>query len=178
MTLWTAKWIWERFISRFFLKSQLWIVNYYGKSSSTNLSNEIIKTGVSREMVFQKQLILAFQFMFLSWKQQKHQWLCFHYWDYLANFWCNNWRSIIDIVEGFSYIFFKFSKATQQFVCLFTCFIRVAKIVANLKLFKKRQNKKQVKKVNKTNFTYKTIFSPLTKRINLHCRTLDILKKI
>ena len=29
-------------------------VNYYVKSSSDNLSNENIKTGVSREMIFQK----------------------------------------------------------------------------------------------------------------------------
>ena len=37
-----------------FLQRQLWIVKYYVKSSSNNLSNEIIKTGVSREMIFQK----------------------------------------------------------------------------------------------------------------------------
>ena len=35
----------------------------------------------------------------MSWKQKKHQYLCFHYWDYLTNFWRNNWRSIIDVVE-------------------------------------------------------------------------------
>ena len=29
----------------------------------------------------------------------KHQSLCFHYWDYLTNFWRNNWQSIIDVVE-------------------------------------------------------------------------------
>ena len=29
----------------------------------------------------------------------KHQSLCFHYWDYLMNFWRNNWRSKIDDVE-------------------------------------------------------------------------------
>ena len=29
----------------------------------------------------------------------KHQFLCFHYWDYLTNFWRNNWCSIIDVVE-------------------------------------------------------------------------------
>ena len=41
--------------SRVFLQRQLWIVKYYVKSSSNNLSNEIIKTtGVSREMIFQK----------------------------------------------------------------------------------------------------------------------------
>ena len=33
---------------------QLWIVNYYIKSLSHNLSNENIKTGVSREMRIQK----------------------------------------------------------------------------------------------------------------------------
>ena len=35
----------------------------------------------------------------LSCRQQKHQCLCFHYWDYLTNFWRNNWQSIIDVVE-------------------------------------------------------------------------------
>ena len=40
--------------SRVFLLRQLWIVNYYLKSSSSNLSNENTKTGVSREMIFQK----------------------------------------------------------------------------------------------------------------------------
>ena len=39
--------------SRVFLQRQLWIVNYYVKSSSNNLNNENIKTGVSREMIFQ-----------------------------------------------------------------------------------------------------------------------------
>ena len=28
---------------------------------------------------------------------------CFDYWDYLTNFWCNNWQSIIDVVERLSY---------------------------------------------------------------------------
>ena len=39
--------------SRVFLQRQLWIVNYYVKSSSNNLNNENIKA-VSREMLFQK----------------------------------------------------------------------------------------------------------------------------
>ena len=34
-----------------FLQCQLWIVNYYVKSLSTNLSNKNINTGVSREMI-------------------------------------------------------------------------------------------------------------------------------
>ena len=38
----------------------------------------------------------------LSWGQQKHHCLRFHYWDYLTNFWLDNWRSIIDIVERLS----------------------------------------------------------------------------
>ena len=37
------------------------------------------------------------------WRQQKHQCLCFHYWDYLTNFWQNNWQSIIDAVERLCY---------------------------------------------------------------------------
>ena len=40
--------------SRVFLLRQLLIVNYFVQSSSNNLSNENIKTGVSREMMFQK----------------------------------------------------------------------------------------------------------------------------
>ena len=39
------------FISRVFLLRQLWIINYYFKSSSNDLSNEDINTGVSREMI-------------------------------------------------------------------------------------------------------------------------------
>ena len=38
----------------FLLLRQLWIVNYYFKSLSNNLSNENIKTGVSREIIFKK----------------------------------------------------------------------------------------------------------------------------
>jgi len=41
-------------ISRGFLLRQLWIVKYYVRCSSNNLSNENINTGVSREMIFQK----------------------------------------------------------------------------------------------------------------------------
>ena len=36
------------------LLRQIWIVNYYVKCSSDNLSNENKNTGVSREMIFQK----------------------------------------------------------------------------------------------------------------------------
>ena len=28
---------------------------------------------------------------------------CFHYWDYMTNFWRNNWQSIIDAVEKLCY---------------------------------------------------------------------------
>ena len=31
--------------------------------------------------------------------ESQNQFSCFHYWDYLANFWRNNWPSIIDVVE-------------------------------------------------------------------------------
>ena len=37
-----------------FLLRQLWIVNYCVKSSSKNLSNDNINTGVAREMLFQE----------------------------------------------------------------------------------------------------------------------------
>ena len=41
-------------VRRDFLQHQLWIVNYYIKSLSNNLSNENSKTGVFREMILQK----------------------------------------------------------------------------------------------------------------------------
>ena len=46
------------------------------------------------------------QIIWVKWKRifeisyfWKHQFLNFHYWEYLTNFWRNNWRSIIDVVE-------------------------------------------------------------------------------
>ena len=41
-------------ISRVVLLRQLWIIHYHTKSLSSNLSNVNIKTGVSKEMIFQK----------------------------------------------------------------------------------------------------------------------------
>ena len=49
------------FNKNFELKSKVF---YYVKCLSNNRSNENINTGVSREIIFQKKLILAFQFMF------------------------------------------------------------------------------------------------------------------
>ena len=43
-----------------FYSVKLWIVNYYVKCQSDNLSNENTNTGVSREIILQKQFILAF----------------------------------------------------------------------------------------------------------------------
>ena len=84
---------------RFWLQSlllrQLWIVNYYIKSSSNNLSNENIK----KRNDISKIVHIGISIHVLSWRQQKHQCLCFPYWDYLTNFWQNNWRFIIDVVE-------------------------------------------------------------------------------
>ena len=51
-----------------FLQRQIWIVNYYVKSSSKNLSNENINTGVSvvfktkRELKRQNELFLKYHF--------------------------------------------------------------------------------------------------------------------
>ena len=52
------------------------------------------KNGVSRKIVCFGILIHV-----LSWRQQKHQSLCFHYRDFLTNYWRNNWQSIFDVVE-------------------------------------------------------------------------------
>ena len=38
---------WGRYHSKVFLQYQIWIVNYYVKSLSKNLSNENVNTGVS-----------------------------------------------------------------------------------------------------------------------------------
>ena len=54
----------------------------------------------SRQNLNQNSKWTIFEISFL-WK---HQSLCFYYWDYLTNFWHNNWRSIIDLVERFSYL--------------------------------------------------------------------------
>mgnify|MGYP007022710994 CR=1 FL=1 len=52
-----------------------------------------------------------------SWRQQKHQCLCFHYWDYLTNFWRNNWRSIFDIVERLWQSFYSISNFIPRKSC-------------------------------------------------------------
>ena len=83
--------------SRVFLLHQLWIVNYYVKSSSNNLSNEnwcFQKNDISKIVHF------CILIRVLSWRQKKNQCLWFHYWDYLTNFWCNNWQSITDVVPS------------------------------------------------------------------------------
>ena len=55
-------------ISRVFLLRQLWIVNYYVKSSSNNLRNENINSGVSvvfktkHELRCQNELFLKYHF--------------------------------------------------------------------------------------------------------------------
>ena len=54
--------------SRVFLQRQIWIVNYYVKSLSKNLSNENKNTGVSvvfktkRELKCQNELFLLYHF--------------------------------------------------------------------------------------------------------------------
>ena len=76
----------------------------YGPSIITSKVRQIISvmktkiTGVSRNIVCYGILIHG-----LSWRQQKHHCLCFCYWDYLTNFWCNNWQSIVDGVERLGY---------------------------------------------------------------------------
>ena len=53
----------------------------------------------------------------MSWRQQKHQRLCFHDWDYLTNFWCNNWWSIIEVVEGLCLHFIFLGHSTKASGC-------------------------------------------------------------
>ena len=78
---------------------QLWIVNYYIKKFAKNLRNQNNlffccclqhKTWITMP----KWTIFVISFLW------KHEYFCFHYWDYLTNFWCNNWQSIIDVVAN------------------------------------------------------------------------------
>ena len=97
-------------------KSHHWIINEYfllilpqdkqSLSTTSNMDRQLLhqkscqkfsvmktKNGVSRKIVCFAILIHIF-----SWKQEKHQWwLCFHYWDFLTNFWRNNGQSIFDV---------------------------------------------------------------------------------
>ena len=76
------------------------------QSSSTNLSNENKKTGVSRTIVCFGILILI-----LSWRQQ-----CFHCRYFLTSLWSNNWRSIFDVLERLcKYFFFWNCLACKKF---------------------------------------------------------------
>ena len=72
----------------------------------------------------------------LSWRQQKQQLLFFHNWDFLTNFWRNNWRSIFDIVERLcSCLSFKIGFFRNHFFRLFefvnnfTCCVSVDVVV-------------------------------------------------
>ena len=56
------------FLSRVFLQCQIWVINYYVKSKSKNLSNEKINTGVS--VVFKTKRELKRQNKLFFWKQQ------------------------------------------------------------------------------------------------------------
>ena len=87
--------------SRVFLLRQLWIVNYYAKSSSNNLSNENINTLCFQRNDPSKIVHFGILIHFLSWRQQKHQCSVYAFVTeiFLTKFWRNNWRSIIDVVE-------------------------------------------------------------------------------
>ena len=56
---------------RVFLLRQSWIINYYVKSLSNNLSNKNTMTCVSRKMIFQKKSLFWHLNSVLSWRQQK-----------------------------------------------------------------------------------------------------------
>ena len=71
VNIWNLKGIWilislrakfKRLVSRVFLLRQLWIVNYYIKSLSINLSNENINTGVSFVFKRKRELFLKYNF--------------------------------------------------------------------------------------------------------------------
>ena len=82
-----------------FLKKSFYYIKYglsviTSKIPSKIISNKNKKTCVSRKIVCFGILIHV-----LSWRRQKHQYLYFHYWDFLTNFWGNNWQFIFDVAE-------------------------------------------------------------------------------
>ena len=70
----------------------------YGSSFIMSKVRQIISVIKNKNWCFQKNDIsktvhFGILIHVLSWRQQKHHCLCFHYWDYLSNIWRNNWRS-------------------------------------------------------------------------------------
>ena len=88
--------------SRVFLQRQIWIINYYVKSWSKNLSKENINTGVS--VVFKTIPELKCQNNHFSGNTSFFVFIAENFW---RDFGRNNWWSIFDIVERLiiSYLF-------------------------------------------------------------------------
>ena len=88
---------------------------------------QIITVMKTKRLVFPEELYLKngsfwlFNSCFVLIRgQQKHQYLGFHCWDYLTNFWHNNWQSIIDVLERLCLSYEKKTKKqskTYQIFC-------------------------------------------------------------
>jgi hypothetical protein len=76
---------------------------YYVKYGSSIITSKVLQKTLSNEDI--KTVCFGISIHVLSWRQQRHKCLCFHYWDFLTNFWRNNWRSIFDVVERLCYRF-------------------------------------------------------------------------
>ena len=76
---------------------------YYVKYGSSIIKSKVLQKTLSNEDI--KTVCFGISIHVLSWRQQRHKCLCFHYWDFLTNFWRNNWRSIFDVVERLCYRF-------------------------------------------------------------------------
>ena len=76
----------------------------YGPSIITSKVRQIISVMKTKRLIWYFKNISFWHFnsCFVV-KTTKHQCLCFHCWDYFTNFWHNNWRSIINVVERLSY---------------------------------------------------------------------------
>ena len=55
------------------------------------------------KLFFKNSSFWHFNSCFVSEENKNTSKHCFHYWDYLMNFWRNNWRSIFDVVERLCY---------------------------------------------------------------------------
>ena len=87
-------------ISRVFLLCQLWLWIVKNSPIITVMKTETIV--FPEKWYFKNSSFWHSNSRFVC-RQQKHHCLCFHYWDYLTNFWRNYWKSIIDVVERLGY---------------------------------------------------------------------------
>ena len=72
---------------------------YVDKLNGLFIFKQLKSQELNKKLVFPDFFCFGILIHVLSWRQQKQQCLCFHYWDFLTDFCRNNWQSIFDVVE-------------------------------------------------------------------------------